>query len=134
MKKQILLFFGIILIGGLASIGWVLWGRENQISKNDSVDAAALGPPQQIVHMTNNGFEPSEFEVRAGDIVQWVNDDAVERWPASDMHPTHGIYPEFDPQYPIPPGESWSFRFEKEGRWKFHDHLKPLFHGIVYVE
>jgi len=53
--------------------------------------------------------------------------------PASDLHLTHGIYPEFDPQEPIDPKNSWSFQFLKFGKWKFHDHLNPYYRGIINV-
>lgn len=133
MKKQVILFICIVLVGGMVIAGWLFLGRGDKESKDSRMDAALLGEPRQVIHMTNNGFEPAGFEIHAGDIVQWVNNDTADHWPASDLHPTHGIYPEFDPQTPIPPGESWSFRFDKEGNWRFHDHLKPLFRGVVKV-
>ena len=134
MTKQTLLFIGIVLVGGAVIASALFLGKEHTGSTGNPPDAALLGDPQHRIRMTNNGFEPSEIRVRAGDVVQWINNDTVNRWPASDLHPTHGIYPAFDPQRPIAPGDSWSFQFEKMGNWKFHDHLKPLFHGIVYVE
>jgi hypothetical protein len=55
-------------------------------------------------------------------------------WPASDLHPTHGIYPEFDPQDGIPADEKWTFQFLKSGSFKYHDHLNPFFRGIIFVK
>lgn len=84
--------------------------------------------------LRDNGFYPAEISIRKGDTVTFVSETGKEFWPASDIHPTHGTYPEFDPQKPIVPGKSWSFIFEKTGKWKYHDHLNPLHRGVVVVE
>ena len=86
-----------------------------------------------IIRMNNNGFEPRELTVGEGDNVVFINDDDTDRWPASNLHPTHGIYPEFDPEKHIKPGESWSFTFNKPGLWKMHDHLIPSMTGAITV-
>lgn len=87
-----------------------------------------------IIRMTNNGFEPRELTVTEGDEVLFINNDDTEHWPASNFHPTHTLYPEFDPQRGIPPGESWRFKFEKPGTWRMHDHLIPHFTGTIIVK
>ena len=87
-----------------------------------------------VIKMTPNGFEPQELEVDTNSTVIFVNQDKVARWPASNIHPTHGIYPEFDPKQPIEPGKDWTFKPEKAGSWKFHDHLLPHFRGVLIVK
>lgn len=87
-----------------------------------------------VVRMTASGFEPANFHVHEGEVVVWVNEDKDPRWPASDLHPTHTIYPELDPQEPVMPGHAWNVTLSKPGTWKFHDHLKPYFVGTVTVE
>lgn len=87
------------------------------------------------IEMTENRFSPREITIPTqGGTVTFINRDKVDRWPASNIHPTHGIYPEFDPKRPIKPGESWSFKFEKAGQWRYHDHLLPHVRGVVGVE
>lgn len=83
--------------------------------------------------MTKDGFEPSNIQIRKDETVIFQNKDSRDRWPASNNHPTHDIYKGFDPQKPIKPGESWEFKFEKEGEWQFHDHLYPQIKGTVSV-
>lgn len=85
------------------------------------------------VELREDGFYPQEITIQKGDLVKFVTARKSYFWPASDFHPTHSIYPEFDPKEPIDPKESWGFRFEKAGEWKFHDHLAPYFIGIVIV-
>lgn len=83
--------------------------------------------------MSENGFEPAEMIIQKNTTVAFVNEDNVDRWPASNIHPTHEIYPEFDPKRPIPPGNNWVFKFKKAGTFKYHDHLLPHRKGIIEV-
>lgn len=87
----------------------------------------------QIIEMTSNGFLPQEVTVDDNSSIIFLNKDSKPRWPASNVHPTHDLYPEFDPQKPIAPGESWVFKPKKKGVWKYHDHLLPHFRGSISV-
>jgi plastocyanin len=103
-------------------------GAEQGVQPDE--DAAAVS-----VVMDQKGFTPSNFEVPLGQSVCWINrENSDGRWPASNIHPTHEIYAEFDPKKPIPPGQTWCFTFDQEGIWRFHDHLFPEFTGVVRVE
>src|SRR3990167_1495005 len=88
----------------------------------------------QIIQMTQNGFEPDIVTIDTNSSVIFVNKDKNPRWPASNLHPTHGIYPEFDPKQQIEPGKDWTFKPQKSGTFKFHDHLFPHFRGTLIVE
>lgn len=96
------------------------------ISAHESAD-------KHIIHLGSNGFEPKEISIKQGETVIFENTDKVSHWVASDDHPTHEIYSEFDPKRPIKSGESWEFTFTKKGEWQFHDHLFPEFSGVVRV-
>jgi len=64
-----------------------------------------------IVTLRDAGFHPEEITIRKDDTITFTSQTGKEPfWPASDIHPTHGIYPEFDPKKSVPAGESWSFR------------------------
>ncbi len=86
-----------------------------------------------VVHATNGGFEPESVEVAAGETVVFENVDDEGHWPASDDHPTHELYPAFDPKKPVQPGTSWSITLDKPGAWKYHDHMNPPLTGEVVV-
>src|SRR3989344_678025 len=88
----------------------------------------------QIVEMVEDGFEPQTVTLDQNSTVLFLNKDKVDRWPASNIHPTHDVYPEFDPQKSIPPGSSWAFKPKKTGEWKFHDHLLPHFRVSIIIE
>lgn len=86
-----------------------------------------------IIEMTPEGFSPQSVTLDNNSTVIFINKDSKPHWPANDVHPTHDLYPEFDPQRGIEPGQSWPFRPKKAGEWRFHDHLFPHFHGSLTV-
>jgi plastocyanin len=86
-----------------------------------------------IVHVTDEGFEPRSVEVGLGETVVFENSGQKAHWPASDDHPTHLKYPEFDPLKPLEPKTEWSFTFDKPGDWKYHDHQNPYLKGEIVV-
>lgn len=87
-----------------------------------------------VVQMDEKGFRPQDITINQGETVIFKNIGKESHWPASNIHPTHEIYSEFDPKKPIVSGTSWSFRFEKEGEFRFHDHLNPRFTGNIITK
>lgn len=83
---------------------------------------------------TESGFIPSQVYLNEGDRVIFTNASPAPMWPASNAHPSHGLYPEFDPLIPVAPGDSWTFTFTNAGVWKFHDHLTPSLTGTIFVQ
>lgn len=86
-----------------------------------------------VINMEDGQFNPSKVFVKQNDVVSFNNVGKEDHWPASDIHPTHTIYPEFDPKKGIKPSEKWQFKFEKAGVWRFHDHLNPAISGEITV-
>lgn len=83
--------------------------------------------------LTSAGYQPAEITISTGTKVVFSADTAKQHWPASNLHPTHMLYSEFDAQHPLEPDETWSFVFDKKGRWDFHDHLRAYYSGTIYV-
>ncbi len=86
------------------------------------------------IKMTDDGFVPAQLEIQVGETVVFENVGKNDHWPASNIHPTHSIYPEFDPKKGIHPGEKWEFTFTKPGIWRSHDHLYPKITGAITVK
>ncbi len=78
-------------------------------------------------------FTPDVLDILVGDVVIFTNNGSKDFWPASNNHPTHTLYPEFDAKGPIAPGGKYQFTFEKAGSWGFHDHLNPSVGGAINV-
>jgi plastocyanin len=87
------------------------------------------------VNYTNSGFSPKTITIKKGDAVTFVNESSGGMSVASDPHPTHTDYPEFD-QFKSPEKgqKSYTFVFDKVGSWGYHNHLNPSMVGTVVVE
>lgn len=91
---------------------------------------------------TDSGYSPSTITIKAGDTVIFKNGSSQPVWTASAVHPTHRAYPTtggclgstFDACRGIPPGQSWSFKFDIAGSWKYHNHLNPSETGTIVIQ
>lgn len=117
MPKLVLALISILIIGGTSIFFFSVY-------KNSSAN---------IVVFDGNTFSPAELTVIHGDTVVFVNKSDTSFWPASNLHPSHLVWSEFDPKKPIEAGESWSFTFTKEGEWGYHDHIKSTIKGKIIV-
>jgi len=127
-NKLLLSLLGITITAGLTF--FVVRYRENFFPGFD----LPLQAGNVVVEMYRDEYKPSQVKIQQGTTITFVNKSDVARWPASDLHPSHGIYPEFDPKRPIAPGEEWNFVFDKVGEWTMHDHLAPYITGRVIVK
>ncbi len=87
-----------------------------------------------VVHMQSDSFDPPTLTIKVGDTVEFRNESGDDKWPASDNHPTHELYPGFDAKRPLLDGESYEFTFDRVGSWGYHDHLNPAIRGTIVVE
>ena len=92
-----------------------------------------LSPTKKRVILTDTGFLPASINLRPGDSVIFSTKIEDDFWPASNLHPTHAIYSDFDPGKALSRDSKWEFTFTKPGKWEFHDHLYPQFEGVVNV-
>jgi len=115
-------------------------GNTGGVAEDSITEESATGGPSKVqpntytISMNSSGFSPANLTIKAGDTVRFVNNDTTNHWPASDVHPVHAIYPEFDARADIIPGGEWSFTFEKVGEWGMHDHRSPVTTGKIIVE
>ncbi len=123
-KKKFYLF--LIILCSLCLLLFIAFNfnspQNNNINKNN-----------HEIRLTESGFIPQETTINKGETIKFSTELKTQFWPASDLHPTHGLYPEFDPQQPIEPNSTWSFKFEKTGTFRFHDHLQPFYRGTINV-
>ena len=87
----------------------------------------------KTVVLTSSGFEPRLVTVRVGERVTFISTRGTSFWPASNLHPSHLVYPEFDAKGPVSASAAYVFRFGSSGSWRYHDHLAPQFTGTVIV-
>ncbi len=127
IKKTVLVIFFVVLLGAIIFSYFKFYKTDLAKKYNNS------GTTHTIV-LTSKGFEPNELVIHPGDVVNFKTELGKPFWPASDLHPTHDSYPEFDPKQPVAAEASWSFTFTREGKWSFHDHLSPSKRGSITVQ
>lgn len=99
-----------------------------------------LGPVEVITY-SDQGFSRPNISIGVGTSIRWENqrtEPGRPMWIASDVHPDHTIYPEFDQarlvmREPEPQDSPFTFTFNKPGRWEYHDHYDPDKKGVVIV-
>ncbi len=120
MPRRLVIILGILLLLGLC-IAWII---SSIVFGNNGKNHIVL---------TKTGFSPSVLQIKEGETVVFSTDQSESFWPASNIHPDHTLYPEFDPKKPIASSDTWSFTFSKAGRYSFHDHIFANFTGKIIV-
>lgn len=126
------------LLALLAGIGLIFFGYQYfspaptapraEMQSSAEIPAGAI-----VVTLSKDGYSPDTLSVKVGDTVAFRSVAGELFWPASNLHPSHLVYPEFDPQEPVQSNDVWSFTFTKPGEWKYHDHLAPYYTGVITV-
>lgn len=126
--KKSIMFIGVCIAVVVLCVGALMFWR-----RGSKPTAVSVQSGEVTIRMMEDGYEPSEITITKGTKVTFDNVDKYGHWPASDLHPTHTIYPEFDPKRVVKSGEKWSFEFDKKGEWGMHDHLSPYIVGKITV-
>ena len=108
---------------------------EVHVHEDGFVHTHGAGAPKEwiVTYAADGEFDPERLDILAGDTVTFANESEWGVWPASNIHPTHEIMPEFDPLEPVPPGESWSHTFTDNGYWRYHNHELASEVGLIVV-
>ena len=134
-------FFIVIVIAIIVVGGYLFFKKSPESASHPSVEKAPVAE-EKVITYTDAGYSPSPLEINIGDTVIFKNESSRSMWTASAMHPSHNEYPTaggclgsaFDACKGIQPGDSWSFKFDIAGNWKYHDHLNPKYFGAVIVK
>ena len=110
MKKVLLLLLATFALAPVASVA---------TAENSSRQANAT------VSITSTGFRPENVTIRPGDTVTWKNNDTKAHSVVSDT----GVFT--SPS--IAPGQSYSFKFDIESSYSYHDGTSTARTGAVHV-
>lgn len=100
-----------------------------------AVKTEMVAPSETSVVYDAGGFSPKSVTIKKGGAVIFRNKTGKSASVASNPHPTHTTYPEFDQYKTDQRGkDEFRFVFEKVGTWGYHDHLNPSITGTVIVE
>lgn len=123
----------VVIVGGLFIL-----------NKNSSPSIPATSIPSQtetqpstaqqdIITLTQDGFSPATFTIKAGVTVTWVNKSGNNAKVSSNPHPIHTNYPPLNLET-FPDGEKLSLIFDKPGTYSYHNHLNPSQTGMIVVQ
>lgn len=148
----------IILSVTIVGVVLFLFLREGVLPPSETVSPAPAPTPEasvvptsfskKTVTYSDSGYSPSTLKVKKGDFVVFENKNSKMMWTASAVHPTHKVYPGsdikmcgtntlvaiFDACKGYVLDESWEFKFDNQGTWKYHNHLQPNHTGTVVVD
>lgn len=128
-KTLVILVLSVLIIAGVV----FYFLQTSSSNETKFFPGSEVKPGDIVVTITDSKVEPAELTIKVGQKVTFVNKSLDFAWPASNPHPTHTDYPEFDPREPLDVNEAWSFTFTRVGDWKHHDHLKPSRRGVIKV-
>ncbi|MBI4050071.1 MAG: hypothetical protein HY398_01335 [Candidatus Doudnabacteria bacterium] len=136
-KKSIII--GIIALAVIVGLGFLFEGDNFFKAKRETQPAdRPMGFTDReatvYVDYTDAGFSPAVIRIDVDDAVVFTNGSAHPMWVASDPHPVHSAYPQFNAKKGYAPGESYVFPFRQAGSWTYHNHLQPADTGKVVVE
>lgn len=152
MKFKWLIVIGALLIGAGAATAYFLKKpaqtdsevtQTEEMPKQEDVQTSTAGDSASVtINYTDAGFDRPNLTVPKGTSVTWISkrsDSKRPTWIASAVHPEHTVYPAFDQgrslgYEPLPTDNVYTFKFDKVGKWEYHDHYDPGKKGIVNVQ
>ncbi len=108
--------------------------QPNESPQTNTNPLNTINSQNTSIDYTDNGFSPKSITVKVGSTVTWTNSSSGPMWVASNPHPTHTDYPEFDEKSNAANGGTYSFTFTKVGSWGYHNHKDPSKGGTVIVQ
>lgn len=149
MKKLIIL----LLIAGVTAFLWWSFkpeisiepvsGLPNSVGTDPSIkvnrnpivitDKAVSPAAAKVVVYENSAFTPAVLTISVGDKVIFKNNHIAPIRLASNPHPIHTSFPEFDSDT-LAPGESYEFTFGKPMTLSYHNHFNPVIGGKIIVQ
>ena len=95
---------------------------------------AGMTMPMETIRYTNDGYVPANVTIGVGTMVKFINESDQDMWVASNGHPAHTNLPTFDQFEFSPRGTQYVYTFDQVGAWKYHDHMAPIFGGVITVK
>lgn len=116
-------------------------------STSESMNDTGTLPMTAAVTLTASGFSPATITIAKGGTVTWTNETGGRMWVASAVHPSHEAYDGTSRSEhcasnytgPVPfdqcgDSTTYSFTFNENGTWKYHNHAQASEIGTVVVQ
>ena len=120
----------------VALISYVAFKPKTSVKKTTSSTSQIT--PTKIssaqVSISGSGFSPATISVQLDQAVTWTNNDTSSHFVISDdPKPTDSSLPYLNSQA-ITPTSNYSYVFNKQGTYSYHDSSNPKFKGTVIVD
>ncbi len=138
MKKIII----ILVVVGVVAFLWWSFKPEISIEPADSQSEASapfisgdvvVVTDARVIVYENNAFSPAELKIKVGDRVIFTNKHVAPIRIASNPHPVHTSFREFDSDT-LASGETYEFTFKTSMTLNYHNHFNPGVGGKIVVE
>lgn len=129
MKREYLIAIIVLVLIGVGGFVWIGRNQDSQVStpRDNATN-------ENTIFYTNSGYSPGEITIETGTTVTFVNQSDLPMWTASNPHPVHTDYAEFDHRRGVGRSETYEFTFTEPGTFEYHNHLSPQHKGMVMVE
>ena len=117
-------------------LGWFLYVFVSPLSTLKNALPATIKSATEFdyeVVYSATGYSPNLLEVPVGSWVAFKNTTEIPMWTASDPHPVHTDFSEFDAQKEFSKNQSYVFQFNRPGTFSYHNHDKSIDRGIIRV-
>lgn len=108
--------------------------NEDQSSTNVTSQGDNVVPVANLIIIEKDSFNPKNLTVKIGTTVTWINKDPFGHWIASDPYPSKSDLPALDSKKGLLQSEQYKFKFEKVGKFYYHDELNANLTGSITVE
>jgi len=127
MKKFVALFAIVVII----VILWLAFGinknKATAPTTTESSQTASSAVQTDKVVIKDFAFNPNDINVKKGTTVTWTNQDSTAHQPAENDGQNGPSSP------PLDQGQSYSFKFERDGTFHYHCSIHPEMTGTVNV-
>lgn len=118
--------YGFELNAPVELVGFVLGWFTDRDATRRSVSVDAADRPAAVVHIRGFLYMPATVRIRAGETIEWVNDDDA-------VHTVTAENGGFD-SGGIRTGERWRARFDEPGRFPYYCGPHPFMKAVVIVQ
>jgi plastocyanin len=139
MKKVLIIVVALLVVGGVAfalmesggskSDNSDMSGMDMSNSSDNNTSSSTAPVSTDKVDIKNFAFSPKVITVPVGTTVHWTNTDSVEHTVTSDDGSSDGPNSQ-----QLATGDTYEFKFNKAGTYKYHCAVHPEMTATVIVK
>ena len=104
----------------------IVWFVAAALLAQASAPPVPAAKPAAVVHLKDFKYAPATVKIKAGESVEWINDDG-------DAHTVDSVTKAFD-SGGLDTHDTWTHVFNTPGTFAYFCDLHPYMKGVVIVE